>query len=65
MALIVTGTGGFAMFAGVLIIGHIVGSYDLDAVLRAGNTVREHRLYPAALGLARSGTSSAHNRRNR
>ena len=55
MALTVTGTGGLAMFAGVLIIGHIVGSYDLDAVLGAGNAIREHRLYPAALGLVLAG----------
>ena len=33
MALIVTGAGGLALLAGVLVLGHIVGSYDLDAVL--------------------------------
>ena len=36
MALTVTGTGGLCMLAGMLVIGHIVGSYDLDAVLAAG-----------------------------
>src|SRR3546814_953418 len=30
MALIVTGGGGFCLLAGVLLLGHIVGSYDLD-----------------------------------
>ena len=32
MALIVTGAGGLALLGGVLLIGRIVGSYDLDAV---------------------------------
>ena len=30
MALIITATGGLALFAAMLLIGHIVGSYDLD-----------------------------------
>jgi multicomponent K+:H+ antiporter subunit A len=29
----VTATGGLALLAGVLLLGHIVGSYELDAVL--------------------------------
>ena len=37
MALIVTGTGGLCLLAGVLLIGRIVGSYDLDRVLAAGD----------------------------
>ena len=49
MALTVTGAGGLALFGGVLLIGHIVGSYDLDAVLSAGDRIREHPLYLAAL----------------
>ncbi|MGB3809431.1 MAG: monovalent cation/H+ antiporter subunit A [Parvibaculum sp.] len=49
MALIVTGTGGLCMFAGVLIIGHIVGSYDLDRVLAAGDLIRAHFLYRPVL----------------
>ncbi|MBN9066998.1 MAG: monovalent cation/H+ antiporter subunit A, partial [Rhizobiales bacterium] len=32
MALTVTAVGGLALLAGILLIGHIVGSYDLDAV---------------------------------
>lgn len=51
MALMVTGMGGLALLAGVLIIGHIVGSYDLDVVLNSGNTIRDHALYPVALVL--------------
>jgi multicomponent K+:H+ antiporter subunit A len=49
MALTVTGAGGLALFGGVLLIGHIVGSYDLDVVLSAGDRIREHPLYVAAL----------------
>src|SRR3954451_8322542 len=49
MALTVTATGGLALFAGVLVLGHIVGSYDLDAVLTAGDRIREHPLYLPAL----------------
>src|SRR5574337_244369 len=51
MALIVTSTGGLALFAGVLLIGRIVGSYDLDRVLAAGDLIRSHALYLPALGL--------------
>jgi len=51
MALTITGGGGLALFAGVLVLGHIVGSYDLDILLAAGDTVREHDLYIPALVL--------------
>ena len=45
MALVITSAGGLCLFAGVLLIGHIVGSYDLDRVLRAGTAIRSHSLY--------------------
>jgi multicomponent K+:H+ antiporter subunit A len=51
MALTITATGGLALFAGVLVVGHIVGSYELDAVLAAGDRIREHPLYLPALVL--------------
>ena len=51
MALTVTGTGGLCMLAGMLVLGHIVGSYDLDAVLAAGEQVRAHPLYLSCLVL--------------
>ena len=51
MALTVTGTGGLCLLAGVLVLGHIVGSYDLDVVLAAGDVVRAHALYLPALVL--------------
>lgn len=49
LAITITGTGGLALFAGVMLIGHIVGSYDLDVVLAAGDRIREHDLYLPAL----------------
>ncbi len=49
MALIVTGAGGLCLLAGVLLIGHITGSYDLSVVLASGDAIREHRLYVPAL----------------
>lgn len=56
MALTVTGTGGLLLFAGVLVLGHIVGSYDLDVVLAAGAQVRAHDLYTPMLVLVLLGT---------
>ena len=51
MAFTVTATGGLALLAGVLVLGHIVGSHELEAVLRSGDLVRAHPLYPLALCL--------------
>ncbi|RZI60453.1 MAG: monovalent cation/H+ antiporter subunit A, partial [Zymomonas sp.] len=45
MAMTVTGFGGLCLLGGVLLIGHIVGSYDLDVVLASGNLIRSHELY--------------------
>jgi multicomponent K+:H+ antiporter subunit A len=49
MALTVTAIGGLALLVGVLIIGHIVGSYDLERVLASGDLIRNHPLYLPAL----------------
>ncbi|KYF61852.1 cation:proton antiporter [Sorangium cellulosum] len=51
MALTVTGAGGLALLGGVIILGHIVGSYELDVALASGDLVRAHPLYPVALVL--------------
>ena len=51
MALTVTGTGGVCLLAGVLLLGHIVGSYELDNVLAAGDQIRSHDLYTPTLVL--------------
>jgi multicomponent K+:H+ antiporter subunit A len=51
MALAITGAGGLAMLAGVMILGHIVGSYNLTEVLAAGDQIRQHDAYFTALVL--------------
>ncbi|WP_455825316.1 monovalent cation/H+ antiporter subunit A [Pseudomonas graminis] len=58
MALMVTGAGGLCLLAGVMLLGHIVGSYDLDQVLAAGDQIRAHSLYPAMLALVLIGALS-------
>lgn len=45
MALAITAGGGLALLAGFLLLGSIVGSYHLPAVLAAGDEVRDHPLY--------------------
>ncbi|WP_455480719.1 monovalent cation/H+ antiporter subunit A [Bartonella sp. B12(2025)] len=49
MALTITGFGGFTLFIGVLLIGHIVGSFDLDKVLQSGDMIRSSSLYTPVL----------------
>ncbi|WP_397475523.1 monovalent cation/H+ antiporter subunit A [Pusillimonas sp.] len=51
MALTVTGGGGLCLLAGVLMLGHVVGSYDLDTVLASGDIVRAHPWYTTILVL--------------
>ncbi|MDR6577668.1 monovalent cation/H+ antiporter subunit A [Pseudomonas extremaustralis] len=58
MALMVTGAGGLCLLAGVMLLGHIVGSYDLDKVLAAGDQIRAHSLYPVMLALVLIGALS-------
>jgi multicomponent K+:H+ antiporter subunit A len=56
MAFIVTASGGLALLAGVLILGQVVGSYELDTVLAAGDKVRAHALYVPIVVLVLLGT---------
>ncbi|WP_373388655.1 monovalent cation/H+ antiporter subunit A [Pseudomonas alcaligenes] len=51
MALTVTGGGGLALLAGILLLGHIVGSFELSVVLQSGELIRAHALYPLVLVL--------------
>src|SRR5690348_7015118 len=51
MAFIVTSAGGLCLFASALLLGRIAGSYDLDAVLAAGDAIRTSDLYIPALAL--------------
>ncbi len=45
MALAVTGGGGLALLGGFLLLGDIVGSYDLSVILESGDIIRAHPLY--------------------
>ncbi|MCL4781048.1 MAG: monovalent cation/H+ antiporter subunit A [Gammaproteobacteria bacterium] len=46
MAMTVTVAGGLALLVGVILLGNIVGSYDLDRVLAAGDAIRADPRYP-------------------
>ena len=50
-ALIVTAGGGLCLLAGVLLLGRIAGSYDLDVILHSGALIRASPLYLPALVL--------------
>lgn len=45
MALTVTAAGGLCLLAGVLMLGWVAGSYDLDRVLASGDLIRAHSWY--------------------
>ena len=49
MALTVTGMGGLAMIGGMLILGQIVGSYDLSVILQNREVIQDSPLYLPAL----------------
>jgi multicomponent K+:H+ antiporter subunit A len=51
MALAVTGAGGLALLAGLLLIGQAVGSFALAEVLAAGDLIRASDHYPLILAL--------------
>ncbi|MBA1146531.1 monovalent cation/H+ antiporter subunit A [Ectothiorhodospiraceae bacterium WFHF3C12] len=51
MALTITGAGGLCLLAGVLLLGEIVGSYELTTVLDSGELIRAHPLYELTLVL--------------
>ncbi len=51
MALAITGSGGLALIGGALLLGHMVGSYQLTEILASGDLIRNHDLYLPALAL--------------
>ena len=51
MALAITGAGGLAMLAGFVMLGEIVGSYELSEILRSGDLIHEHPWYIPTLVL--------------
>ncbi len=55
VALTVTAAGGLCLLAGLLLLGHIVGSFDLDVVLASGPQIVAHPLYLTTLILVALG----------
>lgn len=51
MALVVTASGGLCLLAGMLMLGRIAGSFELEMILDAGDRIRAHPLYLPALTL--------------
>lgn len=51
MALAVTGMGGLALLAGALLLGDMVGTYEISELVRHGDTIRADSRYTAALVL--------------
>lgn len=49
MALAVTGAGGLALIGGMLMLGNIVGSYDLSVILESKDVIQSSPLYLPAL----------------
>ncbi len=55
MALAVTGAGGLSMIAGMLVLGNIVGSYNLSQILQHKELIQSSSLYLPALILILGG----------
>lgn len=49
MALAITGGGGLALLAGLILLGQVAGSYALTDILARGDLIRGHALYPVVL----------------
>jgi multicomponent K+:H+ antiporter subunit A len=49
MALAITGGGGLALLAGFIMLGEIVGSYELSVVLQSGSDIHAHPWYVPTL----------------
>jgi multicomponent K+:H+ antiporter subunit A len=49
MALTITGGGGLALIAGMVLLGKVAGSYDLATILARADLVQASALYPAIL----------------
>jgi len=54
-ALLVTGSGGLALLAGLLLLGSVGGSFELSELLQRGDLVRGHALYLPLLLLVLAG----------
>ncbi|RMF52181.1 MAG: DUF4040 domain-containing protein [Chloroflexota bacterium] len=45
MALVITGGGGLALLVGLMLIGAVAQSYEIDAILSSGQLLREHAAF--------------------
>ncbi len=50
VALSITGMGGFFLLTGLILIGSIAGSYTITDLIAASTIIKEHTLYPVAVG---------------
>ncbi len=48
-SLLVTAAGGLTLLVGLLLLGYAAGSYEFSDILAAGDLLRAHPLYPAAV----------------
>lgn len=55
MALVVTGAGGLALIGGMLLLGHIAGTFQLSEILARGEMIKASPLYLPALLLILTG----------
>jgi multicomponent K+:H+ antiporter subunit A len=51
LALTITGAGGLALLAGLLLLGHMAGSYELTAIMSQAGNIQQQSLYPLMLCL--------------
>lgn len=51
MALTITGAGGLSLLAAFILLGNIVGSYELSVVLAQADLIQNHAYYPVLLVL--------------
>lgn len=54
-ALLVTGAGGLALMAGIVLVGQVAGTYELRELFTKGALLRSHPYYPAILILVLGG----------
>ncbi|WP_212523830.1 hydrogen gas-evolving membrane-bound hydrogenase subunit E [Actibacterium sp. MT2.3-13A] len=54
-ALFVTGAGGLAFLAGLILLGAAAGTFEISAILARGEAIRGHALYLPILGLILAG----------
>jgi multicomponent Na+:H+ antiporter subunit A len=54
-ALLVTGTGGLVLLAGIIVLGNVAGTYELSEIIAQGDLIRTHPWYLAIMLMFLSG----------